>query len=145
MGCHFLPQGIFLTQGSSPHLLCLLQWQADSLPLRYLGSLFNLGGSPKISTFEQRTPAARLFDNFLLEGSWMPSSPWGPPTTQGGRVFFVSPGAGSSWRRLRGVGRFQAQILMTVQGGRCYQEPILPKVEAGAAGMHVAARGCGGI
>ena len=30
---HALPQGIFLTQGSNPHLLCLLHWQADSLPL----------------------------------------------------------------------------------------------------------------
>ena len=27
VGCHFLPQGIFLTQGSNP---CLLHWQADS-------------------------------------------------------------------------------------------------------------------
>ena len=27
------PQGIFPTQGSNPHLLCLLHWQACSLPL----------------------------------------------------------------------------------------------------------------
>ena len=27
MGCHFLLQGIFLTQGASPHFLCLLHWQ----------------------------------------------------------------------------------------------------------------------
>ena len=33
VGCHFLFQGIFLTQGSNPHLLCLLHWQAVSLPL----------------------------------------------------------------------------------------------------------------
>ena len=26
-GCHFLLQGIFLTQGSNPHHLCLLHWQ----------------------------------------------------------------------------------------------------------------------
>ena len=31
--CHFLLQGIFLTQGSNPCLLCLLYWQADSLLL----------------------------------------------------------------------------------------------------------------
>ena len=31
VGCHFLLQGIFLTQGSNPHLLHLLHWQADSL------------------------------------------------------------------------------------------------------------------
>ena len=38
VGCHFLLQGIFTTQGSNPCLLCLLYWQADSLPLCYLGS-----------------------------------------------------------------------------------------------------------
>ena len=37
MGCHFLHQGIFLTQGSNPHLFCLLHWQADSLPLALPG------------------------------------------------------------------------------------------------------------
>jgi len=31
MGCHFLLQGIFLTQGSNLHLLCLLHWQVDSI------------------------------------------------------------------------------------------------------------------
>ena len=30
MGCHFLLQRIFSTQGWNPHLLCLLHWQADS-------------------------------------------------------------------------------------------------------------------
>ena len=33
VGCHALLQGIFLTQGSNPHLLCLLQWWESSLPL----------------------------------------------------------------------------------------------------------------
>ena len=40
VGCHFLLQGIFLTQRSNPHLLCLLHWQADSFPLNHLGSPF---------------------------------------------------------------------------------------------------------
>ena len=35
VSCHFLLQGIFPTQGLNP---CLLHWQADSLPLRRLGS-----------------------------------------------------------------------------------------------------------
>ena len=35
MGCHFILQGIFLTQGSN---LCLLPWQVDSLPLSHQGS-----------------------------------------------------------------------------------------------------------
>ena len=34
-GCHLLLQGIFLTQGSNPSIL---HWQADSLPLSYLGT-----------------------------------------------------------------------------------------------------------
>ena len=33
LGSHALLQGIFPTQGSNPSLLCLLYWQADSLPL----------------------------------------------------------------------------------------------------------------
>ena len=39
VGCHFLLQGIFLTQELNPHLLCLLRWQADSLSLCHLASL----------------------------------------------------------------------------------------------------------
>ena len=35
MGCQFLLQGVFLTQGSNPHLL---HWQAGSLPLNHQGS-----------------------------------------------------------------------------------------------------------
>ena len=31
VGCHFLLQGIFPTQGWNPHLLCLLHWQVTSL------------------------------------------------------------------------------------------------------------------
>ena len=39
-GCHFLLQGTFQTQRLNPRLLPLLRWQADSLPLRHLGSPF---------------------------------------------------------------------------------------------------------
>ena len=35
VGCLFLLQGIFLTQGLNLHLL---QWQVDSLPLSHQGS-----------------------------------------------------------------------------------------------------------
>ena len=35
VGCHFLLQGLFPTQGSNLHLLHLLQGQADSLPLSH--------------------------------------------------------------------------------------------------------------
>ena len=33
LGCHALLQGIFPTRESNPHLLSLLHWQADSIPL----------------------------------------------------------------------------------------------------------------
>jgi len=42
VGCHFLPQGIFPTQELNPHLLCLLDWQAGSLPLAPLGKTFKV-------------------------------------------------------------------------------------------------------
>ena len=35
--CHALLHGIFLTQGLNPHLLCLLLWQVNSLPLEPSG------------------------------------------------------------------------------------------------------------
>ena len=37
VNCHFLIQGIFLTQGLNPCLLYLLHWQADFFPLSQLG------------------------------------------------------------------------------------------------------------
>ena len=39
VGCHFLLQRSFPTQGSNLCLLHLLHWQADSLPMSYQGSL----------------------------------------------------------------------------------------------------------
>ena len=43
LGCHFLLQGIFPTQGSNPNLL---HQQADSLPLSHLGSPLTWGSEP---------------------------------------------------------------------------------------------------
>ena len=37
VGCHFLLQGIFWTQRLNPHLLSLLHWLENSLPLSHLG------------------------------------------------------------------------------------------------------------
>ena len=46
MGCYFFLQGVFLTQGPN---LCLLHWQADSLPLRHQGSpLLYKATKPKV-------------------------------------------------------------------------------------------------
>ena len=38
VGCHFLLQGILLTQGSNPHLLCLLHCRWNLYPLNHQGS-----------------------------------------------------------------------------------------------------------
>ena len=38
--CHVLLQGIFPTQGSNPHLLCLVHWQAGSSSLASPGKPF---------------------------------------------------------------------------------------------------------
>ena len=39
VSCHALLQGIFLTHGLNPSFLCLLHWQAGSLPLAPPGKL----------------------------------------------------------------------------------------------------------
>ena len=57
VGCHFLLQGIFLTQGPNLCLLQLLHWLVDSLPLRHLGS----------ASLEQREERANVG---LAGGSW---------------------------------------------------------------------------
>ena len=38
VGCHFLLQGIFMTQGLNLHLWCLMHWQVNSLLLNCLRS-----------------------------------------------------------------------------------------------------------
>ena len=45
-GCYFLLQGTSLTQGLKLHLLCLLPWQVNSLPLRHLGSPITVTNCP---------------------------------------------------------------------------------------------------
>ena len=42
--CHFLLQGIFLTQRLNLHLLSFLHWQADSLPVGSLRKLVSASG-----------------------------------------------------------------------------------------------------
>ena len=43
VGCHFLLQSIFVTQGLNPCLLCLLYWQVGSLPLAPQKEILLLG------------------------------------------------------------------------------------------------------
>ena len=88
IGCHFLYQGIFLTQGSNLHLLRLLHWQQDSLPFepRPLGeekvvlpssfykhkknnyraaSLMNTGAKKKKKKISKSNPVIYNFKNIM--------------------------------------------------------------------------------
>ena len=55
VGCHFLPQGIFLTQGSNPHFL---HWEVDSLVLSHEGSPGK--SSPNLTTMNRSFKPPRL-------------------------------------------------------------------------------------
>ena len=60
-------QGIFLTQGSNPHLLCLLHWQADSLPLMPFGEYFPLNMCSQEGADHQRIHNhLNLYSKFLI-------------------------------------------------------------------------------
>ena len=63
MACHFLLQWIFQTHGLNPHLLCLLHWQAGSLPLHRLGSPARLILANK---YTQRTSPILCFSHSLF-------------------------------------------------------------------------------
>ena len=66
VGCHFLLQGIFPTQGSNPHCLCLLHCrQIDSLPAEpWEKPGFTFGS-------ENSQNSVRLSPSFLLQvGYW---------------------------------------------------------------------------
>ena len=52
VGCHFLFQGIFLTQASNLCLLCLLHWQADSLSLYHLENIADIMSDLKVLAYE---------------------------------------------------------------------------------------------
>ena len=60
VGCHFLLQGIFPTQGSNPCFLHLANGIAGSLPLSHLGRLFSK--SPKVNA------------NFYVNVTWGPKT-----------------------------------------------------------------------
>ena len=79
VGCHFLLQGIFPTQGLNLSLLCLLYWQADSLSPSHLGSPGLEEAITKMrekSTYwlrKQRNKAAwrAMFREELGNGDWL--------------------------------------------------------------------------
>ena len=78
VGCHFLLQGIFPTQGSNPGLFHLLHWQADSLPLSHLGSPRGTGLTIKGNWERKRRESRRE-----IQRLWCPGSQWQRHFTQG--------------------------------------------------------------
>ena len=68
-GCHFLLQGIFPTQGLNPHLLPLLHWQLDSLPLAPPGRSLQVYTSEKRHSWRGiNIPAKHLILFFYHKG-----------------------------------------------------------------------------
>ena len=65
-GCPFLLQGMFLTQGSNPHLLCLQHWQVNSLPLVPSGKLH---ACTRVCKTNRRATNAVI--STLLSTSWV--------------------------------------------------------------------------
>ena len=80
VGCHFLPRGEFLTvvtpsppPRSNPCLLCVLHWQADSSPLRHLGSqqkLIRISESLKYKKTCEPTSSQSIWIHFLNSRLW---------------------------------------------------------------------------
>ena len=74
-GCRFPLQGIFLTRGLNPHLLHLLPWQADSLPLSHCGSPYSpfFGGKVCASSCQPlpQFPSSLGKENLLFSWPFM--------------------------------------------------------------------------
>ena len=74
MGCHFLLQEVFPTQGSNPHLL---YWQVDSLPLshhlpKFLQSRFSFNTFFLDEDMDTRVGSLALLQGIFLtqESNW---------------------------------------------------------------------------
>ena len=77
VGCHFLLQGIFPTQGSNLCLLCLLHWQVGSLPLAPPGKPFlvkAVGLFWEISGPEFQQAFSSSPHSTSLQSAWCPPS-----------------------------------------------------------------------
>ena len=74
VGCHFLLQGVFPIQASNPYLLCLLHWQADSLPLSHSKKTSDLNITHLfVAVLEARKPEVKVHTGL---SSWWKLSSW---------------------------------------------------------------------
>ena len=78
MGCHFLLQRIFPTQGSNPRLLCPLHCRRVLYPLRHQGSPQNL--CDELSKYwpgrKNREDPVELLSTLSVENTLQPSRPF---------------------------------------------------------------------
>ena len=73
VGCHFLLQGIFRTQGSNLHHLQILHWQAGSFPLshRDFSGIYEESNYPR--RWERKQPSILWVDSYWTwHGMWPP-------------------------------------------------------------------------
>ena len=113
MGCHFLLQGIFLTQRLNLHLLHLLHWQADSLP-----------AEPPGKATPEWEPSSNLsswsVENGVLLVTWRPASPGFPlgwPLNSPPPLTGCHPGgAGLGAREVTNLSRYLYEVTGHVSG-----------------------------
>jgi len=66
--CYALLQGIFQTQGLNLHLLCLLLWQAGSLPPSLVLDISKSPPNPSAEDILEIICGTYLFEKILREG-----------------------------------------------------------------------------
>ena len=102
VGCRFLFQGIFPAQGSNPHLLCLLHWQATSLPP-------TPPGSPCDGGYFQLYSKCHSLEGLLSQSLWVFSQPTELPD-----LHAWSPSSSSCPRGTLLKGRSRAKLRLHV-------------------------------
>lgn len=126
-----------------PNPLHHLTHQRARGPHSHPGHCLTAGGSPT-TVFEGPwpfTPAARLVCIFLLARRADAHYLCGASKNPAREVFCYSQvthketQVQTALKEGCWVPRFQTEILRTLQGGRCYHEPILPEVETEARGV----------
>ena len=145
VGCHFLLQGLFLTQGLSPRLLCLLRWQADSLRSELPGqpahpyveaedvTLFSaqglvvsLPGVPAQGPAPRARPGPASLPRSLLSTDGLgPSAGGGPgsPPATGLRAGLAPGGESPAWRGPHSPQRLQGESFLPGCG---HAHPLQP-------------------
>ena len=85
VGCHALLQGIFLTQGLNPSLLCLLYWQVGSLPLHQPEACYHLDFGLTVSAQEKASLSLSfpLKNPPAMQETWVQSTCWEDPLEKG--------------------------------------------------------------